>query len=404
MTAPQTMSNRNHAPVPRRARGLGIGVRLLLAQALVLVAGSATSWVVAALVGPTLFREHLRRAGVPAMSDEQFHAEQAYRSATVISLIVATAAAAFCALAVTWYLSRRLQRSLATVSAAAADVSAGDYNARVSPPHLGDDFEMLATAFNEMAARLESVESTRRRLLADLAHEIRTPISVLNAFMEAFEDGVATLDDDTITMLRDQTHRLTRFSRDVTALSDAESASASIEPTWIEPGTLVAAAVTAAAKQYRAGGITLTTDLPPDLPLLWVDPERLGQVLGNLLDNALRHTPSGGHVEITVRRQRDELTITVADDGDGISAEHLPHLFERFYRVDEARDRAHGGSGIGLAIAKALTDAHGGHIRVRSDGPGAGTTVVVALPIRPNSRAPAESRTLPGSSRSGHNS
>lgn len=154
MTAPQMMSNRNHASVPhRRVRGLGVGVRLLLAQALVLVAGAATSWVVAGLVGPALFREHLRRAGVPAMSDEQFHAEQAYRSATVISLTVATAAAALCALAVTWYLSRRLQRSLATVSAAAADVSAGHYDARVSPPHLGDDFETLATAFNQMAAR-----------------------------------------------------------------------------------------------------------------------------------------------------------------------------------------------------------------------------------------------------------
>lgn len=387
MTAPQTMSKLNHASAPhRRVRGLGVGVRLLLAQALVLAAGAATSWFVAALIGPVLFREHLRRAGVPAMSDEQFHAEQAYRSATVISLAVATATAAFCALAVTWYLSRRLQRSLATVSAAASDVCAGHYDTRVSHPHLGADFETLATAFNQMAARLESVESTRRQLLADLAHEIRTPVSVLNAFMEALEDGVTSLDNDTITMLRGQTHRLTRFSRDVTALSDAEAASTSIEPTWVEPDTLVSTAVSAAAECYRANGITLTTDLPADLPPVWVDPERLGQGLSNLLDNAQRHTPPGGNVGISVRRQHDEVTITVADDGDGIAAEHLPHLFERFYRADSARDRDHGGSGIGLAIAKAFIDAHGGHLNVLSEGPESGTTFVVALPIEPETR------------------
>ena len=395
MTAPQMMSNRNHASVPhRRVRGLGVGVRLLLAQALVLVAGAATSWVVAGLVGPALFREHLRRAGVPAMSDEQFHAEQAYRSATVISLTVATAAA-LCALAVTWYLSRRLQRSLATVSAAAADVSAGHYDARVSPPHLGDDFETLATAFNQMAARLESVESTRRRLLADLAHEIRTPVSVLNAFMEALEDGVSSLDKDTIMMLRGQTHRLTRFSRDVTALSDAEAASASIEPTWVEPDTLVSTVVAAAAEHYRAHAITLTTDVPADLPPVWMDPERLGQVLSNLLDNAQRHTPPGGHVEISVRRRDDELMIAVTDNGEGIAAEHLPHLFERFYRTDSARDRDHGGSGIGLAIAKALTDAHGGHLNASSEGPESGTTFVVALPIRTRNQNEEQTSPLP---------
>ncbi len=121
-------------------------------------------------------------------------------------------------------------------------------------------------------------------------------------------------------------------------------------------------------------------------PRLWADPERLGQVLGNLLDNALRHTPGGGRVEVTAGHRHELLVIEVTDTGDGIAAEHLPHLFERFYRVDAARDRAHGGAGIGLAIAKALVEAQRGHITARSDGPGTGSTFTIALPLRRDQR------------------
>ena len=269
----------------RTRRGLGVGVRLLMAQTLVLVAGAATSWVVAVTVGPSLFREHLRRAGVPPMSEEQMHAEQAYRSATAVSLSVAIGAAVLCALAVTWYLSRRLQRSVTAVSTAATAVSAGNYAARVPPPQLGDDFDALATAFNEMAVRLESAESMRRRLLADLAHEIRTPVAVLEAFMEALEDGVEALDDHTIAMLRDQTRRLARFSGDVSALSDAETNRAAIEPTWTRPEVLVSSAVAAHEERYDTKAVILSVDVPGNLPSVWLDPERIGQVLSNLLDN-----------------------------------------------------------------------------------------------------------------------
>ena len=219
-----------------RSRRPGIGARLLLAQTLVLVAGAATAWIVAAIVGPPLFREHLHRAGVPAMSSEQMHAEEAYTYATAISIGVALAVSALAALVVTWYFSRRVQRSVAEVSSAAAAVADGRYDSRVSPPQLGDDFDSLAQAFNQMASRLESVEATRRRLFGDLAHEIRTPVSVLEAYMEAVEDGVKTLDRETITMLRDQTRRLVRFSEDVAALAQAEESQASITPTSVAPG------------------------------------------------------------------------------------------------------------------------------------------------------------------------
>ncbi|MBV6761478.1 sensor histidine kinase [Rhodococcus opacus] len=371
---------------PVHSRGPGLGVRLLLAQSLVLVAGAATCWVVAVFAGPPLFREHLHRAGVPASSDEQFHAEQAYRSATAISLAVALGVASLAALMVTWYFSRRLQRSLTEVSSAATAVANGRYAIRVTPPHLGDDFDALAEAFNRMAAGLESVETTRRQLLGDLAHEIRTPVSVLEAYMEALEDGVETLDADTIIMLRDQTRRLVRFSDDVRSLSHAEESRTSIEPTSVDPAALLSTALAAAADRYTAKQVTLTSRVPAHLPRLWADPERLGQVLGNLLDNALRHTPRGGRVEVTAQQRPELLVIEVTDTGDGISAEHLPHLFERFYRVDAARDREHGGAGIGLAIAKALVEAHGGHITARSDGPGTGSTFTITFPLRPDQR------------------
>jgi two-component system, OmpR family, sensor histidine kinase BaeS len=364
-------------------RGRGIGVRLLLAQSLVLLAGAATVWIVAAIVGPPLFREHLHRAGVPAESSEQMHAEEAYTYATAISIGVALGVSALAAFVVTWYFSRRLQRSVTDVSKAAAAVADGHYDSRVTPPRLGDDFDALAKAFNQMAGRLEAVESTRRRLFGDLAHEIRTPVSVLDAYVEAVEDGVKTLDAETITMLRDQTDRLVRFSDDVAALAQAEEGYASMAPIPLAPDTLVASAVAAIADRFAAKGITLTSRVGDNLPQIWADPQRLAQVLGNLLENALRHTPSGGRVNIAADADHDRLTITVADNGDGIAAEHLPHVFERFYRADAARDRDRGGAGIGLAIAKALVEAHGGDITASSGGPGIGATFTISLPIRP---------------------
>jgi two-component system sensor histidine kinase BaeS len=360
----------------------GIGVRLLLAQTLVLVTGAATIWIVAAVVGPPLFREHLHRAGVPAMSSEQMHAEEAYTYATAISIGVALAVSALAALVVTWYFSRRVQRSVTEVSSAAAAVADGHYDSRVSPPQLGDDFDSLARAFNQMASRLESVEATRRQLFGDLAHEIRTPVSVLEAYFEAVEDGVKALDRETITMLGDQTRRLVRFSEDLAALAQAEESQASIAPTSVALDTLIETAVSVVADRFAAKRVTLTSHVDGDLPVIWADQHRLGQVLANLLDNALRHTSSGSRVVIAAGAKDGELTITVTDDGEGIPAEHLPHVFDRFYRADTARTREHGGAGIGLAIAKALVEAHQGRICVDSRGPGTGTTFTITLPIR----------------------
>jgi len=154
-----------------------------------------------------------------------------------------------------------------------------------------------------------------------------------------------------------------------------------ISPAWVDPAALVDAAVTAASGRYEAAAVELSCDRAPNLPSVWADRQRLAQVLDNLLDNALRHTAPGGTVCLRAQAVADTLTLTVADSGEGIGAEHLPRIFERFYRVDQARDRRHGGAGIGLAVAKALTEAHGGRIAASSPGPGRGTTITVALPL-----------------------
>lgn len=361
--------------------GLGMRGRLLLAQAVVLVAGGVTTWVVALMVGPPLFREHLRQAGVAHNSNEQFHAEQAYEHATAISIAVAIVIAGLTAFVVAWYLSRRLQRPIAEVAAAASSLAEGRYDIRVTSPQFGGEIDELAAAFNEMAQRLQAVETTRRQLFGDLAHEIRTPVAVLEAYLEAVEDGVKPLDPQTIRLLREQAGRLVRFAADAAALAQAEEAHAAITSGWVDVRDVVTASTAAATERYAAKEVSLTSYVDA-APRVWADRLRLTQVLGNLLDNALRHTPTGGHVTLSAEVVDADVVFTVVDDGDGIAAEHLPHLFERFYRADSARDRNQGGSGIGLAIAKALTEAHGGRISAASSGPGTGSTFTVVLPIQ----------------------
>jgi len=297
-------------------------------------------------------------------------------------LSLALLTALLVAMAVNVYLARRIGRSVASIAGAASEVAGGRYDVRVPSPGLGAEFDALVSGFNQMADRLGSVERTRRRLLADLGHEMRTPVATLDAYLEALEDGVATLDTATAALLRAQTRRLARLSEDIGTVSRAEEGQVQLDLRTVQPATVVSAAVDSVAEAYETKGVQLVTDIAAGLPQLSLDPERMGQVLGNLLDNALRHTPAGGTVTIsaTSSRRTGGVALSVADSGEGIPAEHLAHVFERFYRVDTARDRAHGGSGIGLAIAKAFAEAHGGQLSAASAGTGHGSTFRVLLP------------------------
>ena len=367
-------------PATSRAKRLpGFATRLLLAQALVLVAGALTIWLVASATGPSIFHDHLAEAGVAHTESETGHVKEAFASALLLSVTVALVAAIAAALAVSWYFSRRIQRSIGNVADAAADIAAGHYQSRVADPGLGVEFSTLTATYNTLADRLEATETTRRRMLADLAHEMRTPLATIDAHLEAVEDGVRDLDGPTVHVLTSSTRRLRRLAEDMTAVSRAEERNLSLDPRPVPATDLAATAADAARDRYTDKGVTLSTDLQP-AGQATVDPDRIGQVLGNLLDNALRHTPVGGTVTLGCRRNGRFVEYTVADTGDGIAADHLPHLFDRFYRADTARDRHHGGSGIGLAIAKALVQAHDGGIHATSPGPGHGATFTVRLP------------------------
>jgi two-component system, OmpR family, sensor histidine kinase BaeS len=363
-------------------RGAGLAGRLLVAQTLVVLTGTLTTWLVAAVVGPRLFHEHLAQASFNPTSAETLHAEEAYQSANVISLSWALLAALVAAMAVSVFVTHRIGRSVATIADAASDVAQGRYDVTVPPPGLGAEFDALASGFNQMSGQLRSVERARSRLLADLGHEMRTPLATLEAYLEALEDGVATLDASTASLLRSQTRRLARLSEDIGAVSRAEEGQVRLDRRTVQPAAVVTAATDAAGEAYQAKGVHLVTDIAAGLPELSLDPERIGQVLGNLLDNALRHTPAGGAVTISAATSSGTggAQLSVSDTGDGIPAEHLPHVFERFYRVDAARDRAHGGSGIGLAIAKALVEAQGGKLSATSPGTGQGSTFRIRLP------------------------
>jgi signal transduction histidine kinase len=360
-------------------RRSGFGSRLLIGQTLVLVAGALTTWVVASAVGPNIFHDHLERAGVGHTPAETAHVEEAFASALLVSMSVALLAAVIAALAVSWYFSRRVQRSIAPVTDAASQIGAGRYDARVPDPGLGGDFATLTRTFNALADRLRTVDTTRRRMLADLAHEMRTPLATIEAHLEAVEDGVRPLDQDTIRVLRDSTRRLGRLAEDIGAVSRAEEGGLGIHQEPVDPSTLAAAAADAASDRYTGKDVRLETRLRTHSPVL-ADRDRIGQVLTNLLDNALRHTPAGGTVTLTCERVDRWIQYTVTDTGEGIASEHLGHVFDRFYRVDTARDRNHGGSGIGLSIAKALVEAHGGGISAASAGRGKGAVFTIRLP------------------------
>ncbi|MDQ2756684.1 MAG: ATP-binding protein [Actinomycetota bacterium] len=366
-------------PAPRASRGLA--TRLLAGQSIVLVAGALTAGLVAILVGPAIFHEHLVQAGHSASGAELTHIETAYRDASLISVGVALLISMVAAIAVTWFFTRRLRRPLRDVTDAAQQLSSGNYATRVPDVGSGTELDTLADAFNSMADRLEGVEDTRRRMLSDLAHELRTPIATLSAFHEGLHDGLVILGPESRAVLGEQTDRLARLADDIDEVSTAEEGRLELD---LQTGPVSGLLRTAHAEmrdRYALKGVHLAVDAASaDGLLVRVDRGRFGQVLTNLLTNALRHTPAGGSVRLTADSEDGEVTLAIADDGEGMTPEQLAHAFERFYRGDSARTRDHSGSGIGLTISQALVDAQGGRLTAASSGAGTGATFTVVLP------------------------
>ena len=367
-------------PAPRRRWGLG--ARLLAAIVAVILVAAGTAWAVASAIGPEIFHDHMLMAQ-PSDSSVVAHAEEAFTTAWTLSLSLALLAALLTSVVVSVFLTRRIARSLEGVRQAAAQVASGDYDARVPEVHMGTEFDDLAGAFNTMAADLGEIEQTRTRMLGDLAHEMRTPVATLDGYLEGILDGVVAADEPTLGMLREQVTRLARLAQDIALVTAAGEGRLSMHWQPLNVGALIDDAAAQAAAWFTDKGVELGVEVAEEArqTVLTADPDRLGQVLTNLLDNAVRHTPAGGRVQLGAQRTGATLRLSVRDSGSGIAAEHLPHLFERFYRADAARDRAHGGSGIGLAIVHSIVLAHGGTVTVASAGPGHGAVFTVELPV-----------------------
>ncbi|WP_239192462.1 cell wall metabolism sensor histidine kinase WalK [Cellulomonas sp. ACRRI] len=361
-----------------------LGHRLLVAIAVVLITAAATAWVVATVVGPALFHEHLAEAGVQDHELADLHVEEAFQSASTIALALAIVVAAGTALIVSVLLTRRIGRSVTQMARAARQVGTGRFDARVPLPGIGNEFDVLAGAFNTMAERLEADARLRERLIADVAHELRTPAATIAAYVEAIEDGVRVMDTDTVAVLHDQAQRLNRLARDLAAVTRAESGELDLHLEDVSAVDLLVAAELAGRERADAAGVTLQVHALSAVGTVRVDRLRLAQVLDNLVVNAVRHTPDGGSVSLNAESAgRGIVELTITDTGEGIAAEHIDHVFERFYRVDSARDRDHGGSGVGLAICRAVVHAHRGTIQAASQGLGRGTTFTVRLPAAP---------------------
>jgi two-component system, OmpR family, sensor histidine kinase BaeS len=229
--------------------------------------------------------------------------------------------------------------------------------------------------------RADAVERGERHLLADLAHEIRTPLACLEVCVESLEDGAMEPGPHAWEILEAQIRRLSRLADELGLVSAAEEGRLSLAVEAVDPRALVDDAVACAWDSYARKQVALEVSLGTPGPLVTLDPPRIEQVLTHLLSNALTHTPPGGRVTITLETAEHGISLRVADTGDGIPAEHLPHIFEHFYRTDAARDRARGGTGLGLAISRALAQAHGGRLTAWSEGPGRGTVMTLWLPL-----------------------
>jgi signal transduction histidine kinase len=292
--------------------------------------------------------------------------------------------AAGIALIMARWLARGMTQPLRDMAAAARRMEIGDYSVRVSTKSR-DEVGQLAQAFNRMSAELDDLESSRRDLVANVSHELKTPIAAIRAHLENLLDGVEKPDPATLQVMLVQSERLGRLVEQLLDLSKLESGEVPLHRAEVPVAGLVSQVVSEVVVSRPGAEVTIKRNIPDDLPPLDADPERVHQVLFNLVENAVRFTPAGGEVTIEAQRHNGSVEISVSDTGVGIGPEHLPRLFERFYRVDPARSREDGGTGIGLAIARSVVEAHGGHIHAES-APGRGSVFTFDLPAAANRR------------------
>ncbi len=283
------------------------------------------------------------------------------------------------ALLLTFFLSRRILAPVKALTSAAKSLGRGDFSQRVQVKDRSELGE-LANTFNSMASDLERAEQLRQNMVADIAHELRTPLSNIRGYLEAIRDDVIKSDVDTIRSLDEEAMLLSQLVDDLQELSLAEAGELKLICQTEDIAELIKQTMATAQVQAKVKGVSVSIELPDMLPAVNIDSRRISQVLRNLMDNAVAHTAKGGTITVAARQQDNYVEVAVTDTGEGLPAEDLPNIFERFYRVDKSRARATGGSGLGLTIAKRLVEAHGGKIEVQSEL-GKGSHFTFSLPV-----------------------
>lgn len=276
------------------------------------------------------------------------------------------------------FLARTLIRPLRQLIAATRTIAEGDLEQKIHV-RSRDELGELASSFNKMSEELARSRNLRRQMTADIAHELRTPISVIIGHVDGVANGVIPDSSETFSIIQEEAGRLERLVEDLRTLSMADAGELTLTLRLVSPQTVLEQASAAYRPHANEKRITLRVEAEPDLPEIYVDPDRMAQVFGNLISNALYHTPTDGHITLSALRVSDEVEIRVQDSGPGIEPEELHRVFNRFYRTDKSRQRDSGGSGLGLAIAKSIVENHGGRIWAES-APGEGTIIAIALP------------------------
>ena len=363
--------------------------KLFLSYLVIVVVGMVVLASAVEFAVPTAFERHMAAmtammGGASQELEESFFVN--FRNAVTEALTLAAVAAFLAAVALSLLVSRRVVLPVQEMMTASQRIADGHYDERVGVPGNTDRDELdelarLALSFNQMAARLEQTEARRLELIGNVAHELRTPLSSIKGYMEGLIDGVLPAGAATFQQVYREADRLQRLVYDLQELSQVEAGAfdLNLQPTSVMD--LVKAVMARLGRQFEDKGVALEIDVPSNLPPVQVDGDRIGQVLLNLVGNALQYTPAGGEVCLRARREGGMVRLAVEDSGIGIAPEHLPRVFERFYRVDRSRSRVGGGSGIGLTIARHLVEAHAGQIGVTSDGLDQGSTFSLTLPI-----------------------
>ena len=370
-----------------------LGLKLFISYLVVILMGVLVLALTAELVVPTAFQRHMAAMGTtmssmmggsPQALDQSLYSN--FRAAVTEALTLAAASATLTALIASLFISRQVVAPVQAMMSASQRIAKGHYEERVQivgdiPKHEQDELGQLALSFNQMADQLERTEAMRRQLIGDVTHELRTPLTTIKGYMEGLTDGVLPANDETYSQIYREADRLQRLVNDLQELSRVEAGAFNLNLKITTVEALVEATIDRIGSQFQEKGVVLTTQIQSDLPNIHVDEDRIGQVLLNLVGNALQYTPAGGKVLITGIKLSEQVQIEITDTGIGIPAEHISHLFTRFYRVDKSRSRQVGGSGIGLTIARHMVEAHGGRIWVKSSGEGKGATFGFTLPV-----------------------